>query len=71
MNKMEDNWIVIYTESELYLAEMAQQILQNNGIEAVVINKKDSAYPAIGHIEVLVEAVNEPAARKFIKEFRT
>lgn len=66
---MDDNWIIVYNTSELYLAEMAQQMLRDNGIEAVVLDKKDSAYPSIGHIELMVEKENQPAAEKLIKEF--
>lgn len=66
---MQDNWKIVFNTSEQYLAEMAHQILSNNGIEAVVMDKKDSAYPWIGHIEVMVENQNLPAAEKLLKEF--
>ncbi len=68
---MDDNWEIVYNTSEQYLAEMAQQMLRDNGIEAVVMDKKDSAYPMIGHIEVMVEKENLSAAEKLIKKFQS
>jgi hypothetical protein len=64
-----DNWKAVYITPEKYLAEMAGQMLRDNGIEAVVLDKLDSAYPSIGHIEVMVEKDKVPAAEQLIKEF--
>jgi hypothetical protein len=64
-----ENWKVVYVTKEHYLAEMARQMLRDRGIDAVVLDKKDSAYPVIGHIDVMVEKENLAAAEKLIKEF--
>ncbi len=64
-----ENWSVVYVTEKPYLAEMARQMLMDKGIEAVVMDKKDSAYPTIGHIEVMVENDNLPEAKQLIKEF--
>jgi hypothetical protein len=64
-----DDWTRVYLTESPYLAEAAQQMLRDNGIEAVIMNKKDSAYPMIGHIEVMVNKGNRAEAEKLIKVF--
>ena len=64
---MEDNWNVVFTVKVSYLGEMAKQMLHDNGIEAVVMNKVDSAYPTIGHIEVLVKDEDREKAEQLLK----
>jgi hypothetical protein len=66
---MQKDWIVVYRTGELHRAEMAKQMLQQNGIEAVIMNQKDSSY-LIGNIEVFVQAENETSRITAIKEFR-
>lgn len=63
-----ENWNVVYVSGKQYLAELARQKLIENGIDAVVLNKKDSVY-LIGHIEVMVEQKNLPEAEKLMKDF--
>lgn len=65
---MDDNWRVVFTGKEPYLGEITRQMLHDNGIEAVVMNKVDSAYPAIGFVEVLVKDENQEKAEQLIKE---
>jgi hypothetical protein len=62
-------WIEVYTTKDLYLAEMAKQMLQDHSIEAIVLNKLDSSYITIGHIEVLVKGENQHEAELLLKEF--
>jgi hypothetical protein len=64
-----ENWKVVYVTGEPYLAEMARQVLGDNGIEAVIMDKKDSAYPVIGQIEVMVKRDDLEAAQQLINEF--
>ena len=68
---MDKNWNVVFTSNELYMAEIVRQMLQNNGIESVVINKLDSVYPSIGHVEVMVETYNQSRAEQLLKEFKS
>lgn len=65
---MEKDWVVIYNTNKLYQAEMLKEILFDNGIEAVILNKKDSAY-LIGDAEVYVHQSNEIQSREFVKTF--
>jgi hypothetical protein len=62
------NWETVYTTNQMYLAEMAKLMLADNGIEAVVISKKDSAYN-FGDIEVCVNRDHVIKALLLIKEF--
>ena len=41
---MERDWVKVYESEKEIQIEMARQILEENTIEAVVINKKDRAY---------------------------
>ncbi len=65
---MEKNWKVAFNTTEPYLAEIAQQVLRDNDINSVIMNKKDSSYTVIGYIEVLVEEKNHSAAEELLKE---
>ena len=66
---MDKNWETIYSTNQLYIAELAKQMLHDNGIEAVVVNKRDSTYNTFGDIEVYVNRDNVIRALKLIKEF--
>ena len=48
---------------------MAKQMIQQNGIEAVIMNQKDSSY-LIGNIEVFVQAENETFALQILKNLK-
>lgn len=62
------NWIKIQTFSRLHQAELRRDILNQNGINSVIINEKDSLF-LIGEIELFVEEKNEKKARALIDEF--
>lgn len=46
---------------------MVRQMLMSNGIEAVVINKRDSSYLTFGEAELYVEAENATKAKTLIE----
>lgn len=64
---MEDNWTSIYSTDKVWQAEIAKQILFDNGIEAVVINKKDSSYMAFGDVEVYVSQEDSEKGKELLK----
>lgn len=64
---MEDNWVVIYASTELYKTEMVKALLEDHGIECVIMNKKDSAY-MFGDIEVYVHTQHAFMAKQLILE---
>jgi len=51
---MEHNWVSIAKYSNVQTAGIAVAILNENGIEAVELNKKDSATSLFGFIEIIV-----------------
>ncbi len=65
---MEDGWIKIRSFEKTFLAERAKEILIENNIEAVTINKKDSAYNMFGEIELYCTKEHKEQALELIKE---
>lgn len=65
---MEKNWNKIYATQNFFTAEMIRQMLIDNDIPAVILNKQDSSY-RFGLIEVFVHQQNEIAAKALIEEF--
>ncbi|WP_257658599.1 putative signal transducing protein [Parapedobacter lycopersici] len=58
---MEKDWIKLITTASPIEAEMIRQLLETNGITAVVLNKQDSSY-RFGQIELYVhESVSATA----------
>ncbi|HDZ41408.1 MAG TPA: hypothetical protein ENH59_07010 [Bacteroidetes bacterium] len=41
---MEKKWVKIYESNNEVKVEMARQLLEDNDIESVIINKKDRSY---------------------------
>ena len=62
---MEKNWVCIYRTSALYIAEMAKDLLHEEEIDAVIINKKDSNY-MFGVLEIYVERNNTVKAKHIL-----
>lgn len=67
-NMMTPDWVPIYSTGIEYLAELLHQVLSDNGIESVIMNKKDTAY-LFGAIEVLVKNEDYNSAIQIAKEF--
>ena len=65
---MELNWNKIYSSQNFFTAEMIRQMLIDNNIPAVIINKQDSSY-RFGLVEVFAHQDNELAAKALIEEF--
>lgn len=57
---MENDFVLIANASDIYEAELIRGLLEENGIEVNVINKKDSEF-LIGEVEIYV--TEEDAAR--------
>lgn len=66
---MEENWVLIYSASKLYQAELLKEILDENEIVCDIINKKDSSF-LLGDVEVYVQKENEAKALAFVKDFK-
>ena len=64
---MEDNWTKVYSTDKPYQAEMIVEMLDENGIVGVVINKEDSSFLSFGAVEVYVNKDDEERALSIIK----
>ncbi len=66
---MPENWEVIYTTNQLYETEIVKEMLADNAIEGVVMNKKDSAY-GFGEFEIYVPTDQVFKATQLIREYK-
>ncbi len=64
---MEANWQKVYSSSFEHKLEIAQAVLEDEGIRSVVINKKDSFY-LFGELELYVHADHVLKAKQIIKK---
>lgn len=64
---MEKDWVIAYTSDQQYLVEIARQVLEDNGIEAVIMNKRDTSYQTFGYIELYVRGGDLIRAKNLIK----
>jgi Zn-dependent membrane protease YugP len=63
---MADNWAKVYQSEQAIRAEIAREILEQNGIGAVIVNKQDSSYPVFGNFEVHVPAADLEKAQTIL-----
>ncbi len=63
------NWVKIRTYTNLVRAEIVKQMLVENDIPAVLMNKQDSSYPVFGNIELLVDKEHQLEAVALIDSF--
>lgn len=67
---MEKDWKLVFLTGQLYKAEIAKEIMENNGINAVIINQQDSAFLDIGNVEVYVNENDVDQANELLKELK-
>jgi hypothetical protein len=66
---MSDNWIVVYSTDQLYDASLLENILKDNGIDCVIMNKQDSTR-GFGDIEIYVSTADALQAKQLILTFK-
>ncbi len=62
------NWVKIQTFERFHQAELRKSILNQNDINAVILDEKDSLF-LLGNIDLYVEKNNEKKARALIDDF--
>jgi len=62
---MEKNWLKVATYTDTLIGELNKQLLEEQGIAAVLINKQDSSFK-VGRIELFVHEDNEVAALELL-----
>lgn len=61
------DWVVVYTTSENYQAEMYKANLEGAGIEALILGQKDRNYPAVGDLAVIKILVKKTDAKSAVE----
>lgn len=63
-----NNWVLIFGSNNIIEAEMIKNLMTENDIEAVLINKIDSAY-LFGQAEIYVQPDDALIAKKIITNY--
>ena len=61
-----NDWCAIFETDLLYQAQIVKDMLESNGIEAVILNQQDSAYK-FGTIKVMINQHYENKAIEILK----
>lgn len=59
---------IVHTTQDRIIANILKAELENNNIEAVIMDKRDSAISSFGHLEIYVPEPNFQHAQKIIRE---
>lgn len=62
---MESDWLKVYTSSDFFKSELVRQVLIDNEIDAIIINKQGFPY-RIGEVEVYIHESNLEKAKAII-----
>lgn len=62
------DWNIAFSTTQAYQAYIIKDILEDNDMEVVIVDKQDSFYKMIGQIEVYVKAENIMKAKHLIKK---
>jgi hypothetical protein len=65
---MDENWEMVFSSATLYRVEMIKSLLEEENIDSVIINKKDSAYN-FGEIELYVKREDILVTKVIINRF--
>lgn len=61
-------YAVLQMPAQLYQAELIKSVLEEEKIECVLMNKRDSSYGSFGSVEILVLAENVIRAKHLISK---
>jgi hypothetical protein len=64
---MEQDWVKVYSTDKPYQADIVLEVLEENSVIGVVLNKKDSTYTFFGLTEVYVNKTDAEKAKEIIK----
>jgi len=62
------NWVTVYSSTNLQHVELLRHLLKEDDIDAIVMNRQDSAYVTIGEIDLMVKGPEVVRAKKIISE---
>jgi len=61
------SWQKVYVTTNNYQADIVKSVLESNGVPAILINKKDTAYNNFGDLEVYVNKEDLVVALKVLE----
>lgn len=64
---MEKDWVKVFSADDVFKANLVKDLLENNDIPAVVLNKKETLTVIIGEAEVYVKREDTVKAINLIK----
>ncbi|WP_065219955.1 MULTISPECIES: putative signal transducing protein [Butyricimonas] len=64
-----DNWVSVFSTTEVFVAERIKEVLIDSGIPAVILNQRDSSYMTFGDINVMVNKEDKEKAEQVIKAY--
>ncbi|MFM9950835.1 MAG: putative signal transducing protein [Saprospiraceae bacterium] len=65
---MTEGWIKIFSATELYQVQIAEDVLQQNGIISHIANKPDSVLPFIGSADLYTSEEDAATARQILAD---
>lgn len=67
---MEKNWKKVYFSDDQFKVLIARDILEENGINSVIMNQKDSSYTSFGDVELFIEEQDEEEALQILDQLK-
>lgn len=64
---MYNDWVIVFTTPQLWEADLIKGLLQQNSIECISLNKRDSSY-LIGEVEIYVPTSDAFSAKQIIQQ---
>lgn len=64
---MKNEWVIVYSTSDFFQAELIKQMLLSNSIDAISMNQKDSSYH-FGSINIYTKEKDMKKAKEIISK---
>ncbi len=65
---MTEGWIKVFSATELYQVEIAEDVLKQNGIISHIANKPDSVLPFVGSADLYTKSEDAAIASQILAE---
>ena len=64
---MKNEWVIVYSTSDVFQAEVIKQMLLSNSIDAISMNQKDSSYH-FGSVNIYTKENDMKKAKEIISK---
>ena len=64
---MKNEWVIVYSTSDVFQAEVIKQMLLSNSIDAISMNQKDSSYH-FGSVNIYTKEKDIKKAKEIISK---